>query len=259
MNLRAAWNTFDHYLYGTIALAGTIAAIAFLWWLMSTAAWQAHAGEMTGIAEPFINVQGILFGLTLAFLANDTWSAHESARGAVLHEADALRSLDIMVEAVPEADRAALRSAVRAYASAAAGEWRALARCDTSPEAERAADELLKRFTAVAASSAAHSVSLRTIQDLVAQVRSRRAERVGLSRKHVNPLKWLSMASLGFVTLASIAAIHADNRPAALAAMVLFGLASAPVATIVLIHGNPFQPPFATASDELGEALADRP
>jgi len=94
---------------------------------------------------------------------------------------------------------------------------------------------------------------------LIAQIRARRAERVGLSRTHVNPLKWASMAFLGFITLISIAVIHADTPEAALVAMVLFGLASAPVATIVLIHGNPFQPPFSTSPASLIGALADRP
>jgi hypothetical protein len=259
MTPRAAWNTFDHYAYGAIALAGTGVAILVLWWLMGTASWQSHTGAMAAIVGPFINVQGILFGLTLAFLANDTWTAHEKARSAVLDEADSLRSLDIMVSAIPAGESALLRAAVRDYAVAAAAEWKALARCETSPAATRSADELLDRFAAIGASAPARSELAEACLRLIAQIRARRAERIGLSRTHVNPLKWASMAFLGFITLASIAAIHADTPDAALVAMVLFGLASAPVAAIVLVHGNPFQPPFSTSPASLIGALADRP
>lgn len=45
--------------------------------------------SLEGVAPPFINIVGVLFALTLAFLANDTWSAHDRAMGAVYREADA--------------------------------------------------------------------------------------------------------------------------------------------------------------------------
>ena len=90
----------------------------------------------------------------------------------------------------------------------------------------------------------------------VTEVRENRDVRIGLSRTHVNPLKWLGMAFLGFLTLLSIAAIHATDPAAALVAMILFGLAAAPTAAIVLVHGNPFQQPSAVTPAHLQAALA---
>lgn len=254
--LRSAWNTFDHYAYGAIAVLGTAGAIALLAWAMTLPAWAALVPAMARIAPPFLNILGVLFGLTLAFLANDTWSAHAEARGAVLREADAIRGLEVLLAASGTAG-ADLRRAVRGYSQAAAGEWRALARCETSTEATGAADELLRAFAAFEAAGAAEAVTRKALLDYVTEIRANRSVRVRLSRTHINPLKWLSMAFLGFLTLLSIAVVQAGNAETALIAMSLFGLAAAPTAAIVLIHGNPFQPPYAVSPRELRKALDD--
>ncbi|WP_338467741.1 hypothetical protein RXV95_04085 [Novosphingobium sp. ZN18A2] len=265
MSVRSTWNRFDHYAYGAIAVAGTAGAIVVLAWAMTLPAWTGLVPAMQQIASPFLNILGVLFGLTLAFLANDTWSAHTQARNAVLREADAIRGLEILLRKAGESGRG-LRAAVHLYAAAAAGEWRALARCETSGEAANAADLMLDRSADPDLADTAGPVVHKAILDLIGEIRSNRWLRVGLSRAHINPLKWLSMAFLGFLTLLSIAVIHAGAPMAALIGMGLFGLAAAPTAAIVLVHGNPFQPPYAVSPAELRDALtgiasapADRP
>lgn len=255
---RRAWQTHDHYAYGAVAVIGTFGAVAVLSWLATTTPWIGMVPQMAQITPPFMNIFGVLFGLTLAFLANDTWSAHDRARAAVLREADAIRGLDILTEATPEAQQAVLRHAVRAYALAAAAEWPALARCDTSAEAAEAADQLLRLFSATSTNIVAGGTLQQAMLGSVAAIRESRDIRIGLSRTHVNPLKWLGMAFLGFLTLVSIAVVHAGNPETALIAMGLFGLAAAPTAAIVLIHGNPFQPPSAVSPAGLASALAGR-
>lgn len=260
MSVRTTWNRFDHYLYGAIAVLGTAGAIWGLNWAMTTPAWLALAPAMQRIAAPFLNVQGVLFGLTLAFLANDTWSAHTQARNSVVGEADAIRALMALFAASGERSISQMQ-AVRDYTLAAAEEWRSLARCETSVRATQAADRLLSSFAEYELSDLAgagtYTGTHRAIVDRIAEIRANRIVRVGLSRAHINPLKWLSMAFLGFLTLLSIAAIHAGDPRAALVAMSLFGLAAAPTAGIVLIHGNPFQPPYAVSPEELRVALEE--
>ncbi|MCB1383997.1 MAG: DUF4239 domain-containing protein [Notoacmeibacter sp.] len=255
MSTRSTFRIYEHYAYGAVAVVGTFAAIALLGWLMTTAAWAAWAPQMAGISGPFMNIVGILFGLTVVFLANDTWTAHDRARGAVLREADSIRGLDILAEAAPKNLRADLRAAVQAYAAAAIAEWEALAHCRTSPAAAAASDDLLRRFSRLPAEMAPLQQAM---LGLVAQIREHRDVRIGLSRTHVNPLKWLGMAFLGFLTLLTVAVIHAETPASALIAMGLFGLAAAPTAAIVLIHGNPFQRPSAVTPDRLRDALAGR-
>ena len=236
-------------------MIGTLGAVAVLSWLAGTATWIGLAPLMAQVTPPFMNILGVLFGLTLAFLANDAWSAHNWARAAVLREADAIRGLDILADATPDAQRDVLRHAVRGYALA---EWPALARCDTTAAAAEAADRLLSLFSGPATHAAAGPTLQQAMLGSVAAIRESRDTRIGLSRTHVNPLKWLGMAFLGFLTLVTIAVVDAGDPGTALIAMGLFGLAAAPTAAIVLIHGNPFQPPSAVSADRLTAALAGR-
>jgi hypothetical protein len=91
----------------------------------------------------------------------------------------------------------------------------------------------------------------------VSEIRDERDQRVALSQTHVNPLKWLGMAFLGLLTLLSIAVVHVDRARAALVSIVLFALAAAPTAAIVLIQGNPFQAPTDVTPAPIEAAVAD--
>ncbi|MDE3241063.1 MAG: DUF4239 domain-containing protein [Paracoccaceae bacterium] len=253
------WHAFDHYAYAAIAVLGTFAAIAGIDWLMVASPWAAWTHGLNGVAAPFSNVLGVLFGLTVAFLSNDTWTAHDRARSALLRESDAVRGLDVLAATLPDPIRAPLRRAVADYARAAAAEWPALAHCTTHEPARDAADRLLERTADRRVAEAAGNTVQQLMLAEVAAIRQNRDARIGLSRTHVNPLKWMGMAFLGFLTLVSVAVIHANDPRSALIAMVIFGCAAAPTAAIVLIHGNPFQPPSAVKPNQLLEALADRP
>jgi hypothetical protein len=245
------WQAYDHYLYAVLAVAGTLLAVAAIYWLMLRR--PCLLGEEP-VAGPFMNVVGVLFGLTLAFIANDTWSAHDRATNAVLQEADALHSLLVLAQTLEPGHRAALASAIDQYGRAAAEEWPRLALCATDPRVEQLSDEVLRQAAGVSSGPAPAEVR-RLMLDQVMTLRQSRENRVGLSRIHVNPLKWMGMAFLGFLTLVSVATIHVRAPRTALLAMCLFALAAAPTAAIVLISGNPFQPPSTVSAAPLLQAL----
>ena len=200
---------------------------------------------------------GVLFGLTLAFLANDTWTAHDRAVRAVLQEADAIRNLLVLGEGLDPAERALWQAAIRAYAAAAIAEWPLLARCLSDAAVGRCSDRLLTLAAAPAAARALGGTVQQMALQQVSAIKASRDLRIGLSQTHVNPLKGLGMGFLGFLTLLTVAVVHAGNAEAALVAMVLFGLAAAPTSAIVLIHGNPFQRPSAVSPGAIAEALGD--
>jgi hypothetical protein len=238
-----SWHTYDHYGYALTAVLGTLVAVAAIHWLMTYSRWAGWVRTLRGVAPPFINIIGVLFGLTLAFLANDTWSAHDRAMTTVYKEADSLRSLLALSEKLPEPLKARLRGAVADYARASAAEWPLLAQRSASREVAERSDALL---TLLASRELAESVGS-NVQSLMlgkaSEIRDGRDQRIGLSQTHVNPLKWLGMAFLGLLTLLSVAVVHVENPRAALVAVVLFALAAAPTAAIVLVQGNPFQQP----------------
>lgn len=250
------WHTYDHYGYALIAIFGTFAAVAVIHWLMKRSPWAAWIRTLSGVVPPFINIIGVLFGLTLAFLANDTWNAHDRAMNAVYKEADALRSLVVLANQLEDPQRSQLRDALIDYANASAGEWPLLAQRQSSPEVRAKADGLLimlgKPTIAKAAGDNVQALMLRKVTD----IRDDRNQRIGLSQTHINPLKWLGMAFLGLLTLLSVAIVHADNPRAAFVAIMLFALAAAPTAAIVLVQGNPFQEPSSVSPAPIAAAVA---
>ena len=238
-------NTYDHYGYALVALVGTAMAVATIVWLIRHSPWKSKLRELRGVAPPFINILGVLFGLTLAFIANDTWSAHDKATAAVYREADALRSLMVLSAKLEDPLRATIRATLSRYAQASSEEWDSLAQRRSSPQADQQANALLlvviDRRIEDQLGRTVHVLML----DKVSDIRHDRDLRIALSQMHVNPLKWLGMAFLGLLTLLSIAMVHIENPRAAYVSIALFALSAAPTAAIVLVQGNPFlQPSF---------------
>ena len=130
---------------------------------MQRSPWAAWVRTLNGVVPPFINIIGVLFGLTLAFLANDTWNAHDRAMNAVYKEADALRSLVVLASQLEEPQRSQLREALTDYAQASVGEWSLLAQRKSSPEVSIKADRLLVMLGSTSIAKAARKSASRQI------------------------------------------------------------------------------------------------
>lgn len=247
---------YDQYYLSLVAVVGTIPAVIVLLWLTQRSKYAEFIRSYRGIAPNFLSVIGVLFALNLAFLANDTWSAHDRARHAVFQEAGSLRSILALAEHLPDPGRSKVDRAVRNYThSVVSAEWPMLALRQNSPAA---ADDLNSLLVLLSSDEVA-SVLNTSVQSLMlqqtAQARSMRDLRIALSHTHVNPLKWLGMAFLGFLTMISIAMVHVDRSRAEFLAVLLFAAASAPTAAIILVHGNPFQEPAAVTPAPIAAIL----
>ncbi len=245
---------YDQYIFAAAALVGTFAGCWLLLWLMLRPSGQALTQPFAGVAPPFMNILGVLFALTLAFLGNDTWTAHDRAVKAVSTEADGLRGLAIIIKQMPPQAQDGARQALESYVAAAAAEWSDLARRKVSARTSEASDRLLESLTGAALASALPQPVASSALGMATRVRESRDERIALSQTHVNPLKWLGMAFLGFLTMVSIAVVHIGSSRAMMLAVGLFAFASAPTAVIVLIHGNPFQGPAAVSGAPIAAA-----
>lgn len=250
------WQAYDHYAYAAIAAGGTFVAVVLVWWLMVRSPWTGWVRSLKGVVPPFINIIGVLFGLTLAFLANDTWTAHDRAINAVLREADSIQSLSVLSAGLSPGRGDEMRGAVADYVRDDVAEWPLLAHERTDPAVDRDANRLLSLVADRAVAEAVGTTVQRVMLEHVASIRANRSIRIELSQTHVNPLKWLGMAFLGLLTLLSVAVVHADNTRAAMTGIILFALAGAPTSAIVLIHGNPFQQPSAVSPAPIVNALA---
>ena len=245
----------EHHLYAALAVLGTLAVVLAIGALWRNPALRDRAARWRGVVPPFVNIPGTLFALTLAFIANDTWVSRDRAMDAVFREAEALKGLMILSRALPGPASATLTGAVRAYGQGVAAEWPALRAAGRDPAAEAAADALLALAASPPVQGAGADAVGQAILDRVAALRSDRDMRIALTQTHLNPLKWMAMALLGCLTLLSIAAVHADAPRAGTLAVVLFALAAAPSAAIVLMQGNPFQPPAAVLPDPILAAI----
>lgn len=245
---------YEHDLYALGVIVGTFAAVGALLWLSRRSRWAGIIGSFRGIAQNFMSVISVLFALNLAFLGHDTWSAHDHALDLVFQEAGSLRTLLDLTASVPDAcDCSALGSAVRNYAAAAADEWPLLAERRQSEAASTALTTLVSRIVTN------EDVVLRSamLQEAI-KVRTARDQRIALSQTHVNPLKWMGMAFLGFLTMVSIAMVHVDQARAEFLAVLIFAAAAAPTAAIIMVHGNPFQEPAAVTPAPIADIVGYR-
>lgn len=248
---------YDHYGYAFLAVAGTFATVWGIYWLMASSRWAARIRGLQGVAPPFINVIGVLFGLTLAFLANDTWNAHDRATTAVYREADSLRSILTVARNIDSPTMQELNRQLTDYGLAIVAEWPQLARRGVSSDATAKADALLVLLIRPEIAQAVGGNGQTLLLQKAADLRNDRDLRISLSQTHINPLKWLGMAFLGLLTLLSVAVVHAENAKAALVATLLFALAAAPTAAIVLVQGNPFQEPSIVSPAPIRNAIGE--
>ncbi len=247
---------YDQYYLAAVVMLGTYGAAFALLWLAQRSRYAAFIKTFRGIAQNFLTVINVIFALNLAFLANDTWDARDRALDTVYQESGSLRNILDLAEALPAPARSNVSEAVHAYARlSATSEWPSLARRESSEALSRQLDALLALVSAGAVTAAANpGVASQMLQQTI-DIRGTREVRIALSQTHVNPLKWLGMAFLGFLTLISIAMVHVDAPRAQLLAVLLFATAAAPSAAIILIHGNPFQNPFAVSPAPIADIV----
>ena len=203
---------YDQYYLALVAVVGTIPAVIALLWLTQRSKYAEFLRSYRGVAPNFLSVIGVLFALNLAFLAHDTWSAHDQARHAVFQEAGSLQNILALAEHLSVPRQLEVEQAVRQYAHlVVTADWPMLAVRQNSPAAADGLNSLLVLLSSDEVTSALNtSVQSLMLQQAV-QVRSMRDLRIALSYTHINPLKWLGMAFLGFLTMISIAMVHVDR------------------------------------------------
>ncbi|MBX9635033.1 MAG: DUF4239 domain-containing protein [Magnetospirillum sp.] len=248
-------HTYDHYLLAAIALFGTLGAGLVLLWLGHS----RHAATIRafrGLSPPFVNVVGVLFALTLAFLANDTWNAHDRATNTTFQEAGSLRSIQALSRHLPAITRDKVDVALQRYIRLSVEEeWPRLADRQGSPDTGEALAGLLEVLSGPEVAKSLSPTSHAHLLEQAIQVRGAREQRIALSQTHVNPLKWLGMAFLGLLTMISIAMVYVDQPKAEILAVLLFAAAAAPTAAIVLVQGNPYLQPSAVSPAPLAALI----
>jgi hypothetical protein len=202
-------------------------------WLTHLSSARPFFASCIGITGPFFASVAVLFGLFSAFLANDVQHRNADLRAAVFREADGLRTILRLAEALGAAGRPITIAAVAYAESEIAREWPANGRRGTAPEDLEALRKLTLSMLAPGLTDTLPTAAHQAILGGLVEVREARLERLTLTAGGSDPMSWLAMFVLGVLTQIAVAVVQLERlRPQALA---LFVFTTAFAATVVLI------------------------
>ncbi len=234
-----------------------LGAAALMVWLSFRSRLAPWIQSFRGVVPPFFGSTAIIFGVLIAFLSNDIWDRNKQAEHVVFTESDTLIAL-YRLSAASSADNAALRTAIRDYASAVVeDEWPLLAIEQRSPRTDAALNALV---TAVARPGAGIDASVqRTMLDMVLRVRAAHEDRVALSNDRTVVTKWAAVLLLAFITQVSIAVVQLEAPRPQIAALFIFSVAAVLLLGLLAIHEAPFEPPVFVPPGPIKEVLRQVP
>jgi hypothetical protein len=209
------------------------AIAATLVWLMHLSPARPFFASCIGIAGPFFASVAVLFSLFAAFLANGVQQRSNEAQAAAFREADGVRTILRLAEALGEAGKP-ISAAALAYAKSLIDADRSLLREHGSVSEDLTA---LRKLSATvltpAVIAAAPPAAHQAILEGLVEIRRARTERLSLALRGSSSVNWIGTIILGVLTQVAVAVVQLERmRPQALA---LFVFTTAFAATIALI------------------------
>lgn len=202
-------------------------------WLTHLSPARPFFASCIGITGPFFASVAVLFGLFAAFLANDVQHRNAELKAAVFREADGVRTILRLAEALGAVGSPVTSAAVGYTQSVLAKEWPAMRARGSAPEDLGALRNLTLAVLAPGVSAALPTAAHQAMLEGLVEVRQARLARLTLTAGLSNPMNWLAMLVLGVLTQIAVAVVQLDRlRPQALA---LFVFTTAFAATVVLV------------------------
>ena len=216
-----------------------------------------RAAALRSVSPGMLPPLGILFALIVGFMAAGVWDAADRAEDAVGAEASALRSVVLLSDHLPPADRARMRDLVRNHIEHAVDdEWPAMAdqRASLSAISKPLVDalDLALRF---APQSEGETVAQRETVESVEKALDARRQRIIVSLSGIADVAWASLIALAALTMLAMAFVHSANRVTAAVAMTIFATAVAVVVVMLLAQDRPFTGRLAVEPDVLEQVV----
>jgi hypothetical protein len=201
-----------------ILLYGIAAGIV---WLTHKSPLRPFFASCVGIPGPFFTSIAVLFALFAAFLSNDVQRRANDAQGAIMREADGVRTMLRLTETLGE-DGTPMTMAAVGYAREVLS--KELPKMRNGMDVTNDLEPLRALSASVMSFFLASSVTPATqnaILDALIDVRRARTDRVTLADRASTPLNWVAMLVLGILTQFAVAVVQLDKiRPQALALFV---------------------------------------
>jgi hypothetical protein len=244
-------------LIAVVVIAGIALLIAVIQLITQRLGAGRWGDAIRGVSPSLLPPLGIVFALIVGFLAVGVWGDVDKARDAVSSEASALRSVVLLSDEYPTATGSQLRGLVRQHIEHAVHvEWPQMRRRDASLAAISAPlREAQHTAFAFRPTDPGRVDAQRELVASLQQAFEARRQRIIVSDSHVNAVKWLGLIALAAVMLAAVACVHVANPRAALAAMSLFGAATAVVFTMLVAQDEPFTGHLGQKPDLLEQVL----
>ena len=202
-------------------------------WLTHLSPARPFFASCVGIGAPFFGSVALLFSLFAAFLANDVQHQAIQAQAAVNREADGIRTILRLSEALGEAG-SPLKTAIVGYAqSVLVTEWPAMREGRLANENLDSLRRVIAAALAPSLATAAGPAAHQAIVDSLVEIRQARRDRIASTDRQSALFNWLATLILGVLTQIAVAVVQLDKiRPQALA---LFVFTTAFAATVALI------------------------
>ena len=201
-------------------------------WLTHLSPARPFFATCIGIAGPFFASVAVLFSLFAAFLANDVQHRQTEAKAAVFREADGIRTVLRLAEALGTTGHMVSTEAVNYAQWVLDKEFPAMRQGAKTRDLSQVRN-LSLAVLAPSLTATAPPAVLQAMLDGLGEIRQARVERLMLAADLGDQMGWLAMLVLGVLTQVAVAVVQLERmRPQALA---LFVFTTAFAATVVLI------------------------
>ena len=216
------------------------AIAAFIVWLTHKSPARPYFASCVGITGPFFASVAVLFGLFAAFLANDVQRRDAEAQAAVLREADGVRTILRLAEALGQTAEPIRAAAVSYAQSVVTQELPAMRQRGVIAEDLGALRNLGIAMLSPSFTASAPPPAQTAMLGGLVEVRQARLARFTLAGDESAPLNWVATIMLGVLTQIAVAVVQLDKiRPQALALFV-FTTAFATTVALIGVNERPF-------------------
>lgn len=195
-----------------------------------------------GVTPALLSPLGVTFGLLVVFTASQVWGDVDHARVATNEEANALRTAVLLTAGFPDSSATRIRALIAYHIDQAQQvEWPAMAAGQATLTAiPPAMAQALETAVNLQPSKPGQVVAQRELVNALIRSLDARRQRILVSHSEINGVKWFGIILQAVVTLAAVALVHADNRPAATVGLWLLATGTAVCLLLILSHDEPF-------------------